>query len=168
MKKFLSILTVLCLLFSVCFADDTPDLVLTENDFVLVLSDVPWLLGESADGLRACAEEALKVQMEYAELESVTGVGFDREYACDKLVFGTCPGENGDLLESVLVMTDEIQTARGACVGMTLAGVADLYGEEFDLELDQMIFTLDSGTMQLIFTIDIETDEVLCWSLILL
>ena len=170
MKKMLCLLLALCLLPLFAVADtETTAAALTADDMAFIFEGVSYHLGDDPAALLAAIEAKYGAAMDKYEYESSYYDGINKEYSNDDLVIDTYPsGENGaDAVETIMVLTDAITTARGACVGMTLDEVAELYGDNnYTLDVDQMICSLEGTNEELIFSIDLETDEVVCWLLL--
>lgn len=170
MKKMLCLLLALCLLPLFAVADTlTTAPALSEEDLTFVFEGVSYRLGTDPAALLAAVEAKYGEAMTKYEYESVYFDGTEKEYSNDVLDIITYPcGEDGaDEIEMIMVLTDEITTVRGACVGMTLDEVAELYGDSnYTLDYDQMICSLEDTGEMLLFSFDAESDEVLCWSLL--
>lgn len=169
MKKMLCLLLALCLLPLFAVADTQAAApALSEEDLAFVFEGVSYRLGDDPAALLAAVEAKYGEAMTKYEYESAYFDGTEKEYSNDMLDIITYPcGEDGaDEIEMIMVLTDEITTVRGACVGMTLDEVAELYGDSnYTLDYDQMSCTLEDSGEMLLFSFDLESDEVLCWSL---
>lgn len=174
LKKMLCLLAALCLLPVFALADPTAEpesegiAPLIEADFLFTFEDAEYALGGEVAPLIAAVEQKYGAAMELVEAESCMFTGKDREYSNADLVIGTYPaGKDGaDVIETIMALSETFMTARGACVGMTLDEVAELYGDNFTLDYDQMIYQMGENGPMLVFNIDLESDEVVCWSLL--
>ena len=165
MRKIAALLLALCLTPTWALGE-TP--ALRAEDFAFSLDGASYALGDPAAPLIAAIEQKAGAPMEQTEAESCMFSGKDREFANDELVIGTYPiGRNGaDVTETIMVFSDAYETARGARVGQTKDEVAALYGEEYVLDYDQMIYQLGQDGPMLVFGIDLESGRVSVWSLI--
>ena len=171
MKKLLCVLLVLCLTPVFALGETVegtqPNVpALTQDDFTFTFESVPYLLGGEA--AVSAIEAKYGAAMDKTEVDSCMFSGKDKEFSNNDLIVGTYPaGKDGqDMIETIMVLSETFETARGACVGMTLDEVADLYGDDFTLDYDQMTYTLPQNGAMLVFSIDLESDEVACWSLL--
>lgn len=167
MKKLLSVLLVLSLLSPACALMEAAVQPLTQEDFAFRFEDVSYQLGAEAAPLIKAISEKNGQEMTVTEADSLLFSGKDRDYAGEGIIVSTYPtGKDGaDAIETVMVLVQDYQTARGAHVGMTLDDIAALYGDEFTLDFDQMIYTLGEGQATLTFAIDADSDTALCWTL---
>ena len=163
MKKLICWLVCLMLPLS-ALAEAAP---LSAEDFVLTIGETVYLLGEEAAPMVA-ALEALTAPMDKTETVSCMFDGMDREFANDAVLVGTYPigVGGGDVVESVMAFTDALTTARGAAVGMTQAEIEALYGTDYVLDWDTMIYALGELEPQLMFTLDLDTGVVVAWMLL--
>ena len=165
MKKLLCLLLCLLLPFAALAEDIAP---LSEEDFLLTVGEDVYPLGEDAAALLAALEALTGEPLAMTESISCMFDGMDREFENEAVLVGTYPigTDGGDVSESVMVFTDALTTARGAAIGMTRADIEALYGADYLLDWDQMVYSLDEIGPQLIFILDLETDAVVGWMLL--
>ena len=163
MKRLLAMLLVLALLPISCFAAEA----LTADDFVLVIDGESFDLGDAAADLVVASEAAFGA-MTKTEADSCMFQGKDREWSNDALAIGSYPigTGNSDVTESVIVYTDQLMTARGACVGMDKETIRTLYGDDYFEDWDQWIYQMGEDGPMLIFSFDLDTDVLLSWMLL--
>ena len=163
MKKLLCLL--LCLTLPLAALAEAATL--TNEDFTLTVGDTAYALGEDAAALVTALEALTGAPLDMTESVSCMFDGMDREFANDAVLVGTYPiGVGGaDVTESVLVFTEALTTARGAAVGMTRAEIEELYGADYFLDWDTMIYSLGALEPQIMFTLDLDTDVVVSWML---
>ena len=165
MKRILCLL--LCLLWPLAaLAEEIAPL--TAEDFTLAAGDQVLALGVDAGPWLEILEEMTGMPFDKTETVSCMFSGMDREYANDALIIGTYPlgADGADVLESVIVLTDAFTTARGAAVGMARAEIEALYGDDYFLDWDTMIYSNGLLEPQLMFTFDLDTEEVVSWMLL--
>lgn len=167
MKKWLSILMVLTLLAPACALGEAAAAPLENADFTFVFDGTVYALGDAAAPLIEAVQKQSGKEMTHAEADSFLFTGKDRDYANEELIISTYPiGKDGvDAIETIMVLSDKYLTSRGARVGMTLDDIAALYGDDFTLDFDQMIYSLGEGQATLTFAIDVDSDTALCWTL---
>jgi hypothetical protein len=136
---------------------------LTEADFVFVYAGQAYHLGEPALPLLQ-AVQAAEGAMRVAEAESCMFTGVDREFESDTLLIATYPiGRGGaDVLETILVVGGEHQTARGISIGDAMDDVAAAYGASYTLDYNQVVYALGDPLTEpvLIFILDLDTGRV--------
>lgn len=170
MKKLLALLLTLLLALP-ALAETLP---LTEEDFVLRLSDAAdapvYPIGEDAAEMLAALEAytGAPVALTFEDADCMLP-GMTREYltADELFVVATrpLPGDpEANTVESVMVITPEIATHRGARVGMTLAEIEALYGTEYALDWDTVVYG-DAFGPQVFFFFDTETWTCIGWML---
>lgn len=161
MKKSIICLVVVCLLCAGVAYAGAP---LEETDFVFAYGDQEFALGGPAQALLDAVGD-----MNMFEADSCMFDGKDREYENDELVLATYPiGPGGaDQLETVLVIGGAHQTARAIGIGSTRAEVEAVYGTDYTLDYDQMVYAMgDPLTAPLLmFTLDLDTDTVVAFAL---
>lgn len=135
-----------------------------DGDMVFIFEDESYGLGMPSLPLIDAVEGKYGSPMEMLETESCMFEGMDKEFSNDDIVLGTYP-INHDQLETVMVFSPEYTTIRGAAVGMSEKEVAALYGNDYMKDYDQMIYSVPTGG-SIIFTLDMETNLVICWALI--
>lgn len=148
---------------------------LTQEDFTLRLAeeaDAPiYRIGDDASalltGLEACTGAPVPMTFEDADCMLP---GMTREYvtADEMIIVATrpLPGDpKANTIESVMVLTPELATHRGARVGMTLAEVEALYGTDYTLDFDTLVYANGEFEPQLIFFFDMDTWTVNGWML---
>ena len=164
MKKLLCLLICLTLPLTALAEAAAP---LTEEDFALTVGETAYALGGDAAALVA-ALEALTAPMDKTETVSCMFDGMDREFENEAVLVGTYPigADGSDVVESVMVFTDALTTARGAAVGMTREDIEAFYGEDYILDWDTMIYSLGEIGPQLMFILDLDTDAVVAWMLL--
>ena len=163
MKKLLCLM--ICLMLPLAaLAEAAP---LSGEDLRLTVGETTFALGEDAAPLVAALEELTGAPLAMTETVSCMFDGMDREFANDEVLVGTYPiGVGGaDVTESVMVFTDALATARGAAVGMTKAEIEALYGMDYFLDWDTMIYSLGELEPQIMFTLDLDTGVVVSWML---
>ena len=163
MKKLLCLL--LCLTLPLAaLAEAAP---LTGEDFLLSVGEESYSLGEEAAPLVEALAALTGAPLDMTETVSCMFDGMDREFANDAVLVGAYPiGAGGsDVTESVMVFTDALTTARGAAVGMTRAEIESLYGTDYFLDWDTMIYSLGELEPQIMFTLDLDTGVVVSWML---
>ncbi len=149
---------------------------LTEADFTLRLTeaeDAPvYLIGEDAAALLAGLEAltGAEVSLVFEDADCMLP-GMTREYATadEGVVLATrpLPGDpDANSIESILVLTPEIATIRGARVGMTLANVEVLYGPPSAVDYDTALYTQGEFAPQILFYFDPDTQVVTGWMLL--
>ena len=165
MKKLLCLLLCLLLPFAALAEEIAP---LSADDFILTVGDAAFALGEDAAPLVEALEALTGAPLEMTETVSCMFSGMDREFAGDAVLVGTYPigADGGDVAESVMVFTDVLATARGAAVGMTREDIEALYGTDYFLDWDTMVYSLGELEPQLMFTLDLETGAVVSWMLL--
>ncbi|MCH5287887.1 MAG: hypothetical protein J1E43_10720 [Christensenellaceae bacterium] len=165
MKKLLCLLICLLLPFAALAEEIAP---LSAEDFALTLEETAFALGGEAAALVEALEALTGAPLAVTETVSCMFSGMDREFANDAVLVGTYPigPDGGDVVESVMVFTDALTTARGAAVGMTKEAVEALYGTDYFLDWDTMIYSLGALEPQLMFTLDLETGVVVSWMLL--
>ena len=164
MKKLLCLL--LCLMLPLAaLAEAAP---LTAEDFIVTVEGESFLPGQDAAPLVSALEALTGAPLNMAVTASCMFDGMDCEYFNDAVLVGTYPiGEDGgDVIESVMVFTDALATERGAVVGMTRAEIEALYGDDYFLDWDTMIYSLGELEPQIMFTLDLDTDVVISWMLL--
>ena len=170
MKKLIALLLTLLLVLP-ALAETLP---LTEADFTLRLSeeaDAPaYPIGEDAAALLAALEAytGAPVAMTFEDTDCMLP-GMTREYltADEMFVVATrpLPGDpDANTVESVMVITPEIATHRGARVGMTLAEIEAFYGVDYALDWDTAVYG-DAFGPQIFFFFDTETWTCIGWML---
>ena len=136
---------------------------LTEADFVFAYAGQAHRLGEPALPLIQ-AIEAAEGAMRVTEAESCMFAGIDREFESDTLLIATYPiGRGGaDVLETILVIGGEHQTARGVSIGDAVDDVVAAYGNGYTLDHNQMVYALGDPLTEpvLIFILDLDTGRV--------
>lgn len=164
MKKLLCLL--ICLALPLAALAEAASL--SSEDFILAVGDADYTLGEDAAALVAALETLTGAPLGMVETVSCMFSGMDREFANDAVLVGTYPigADGGDVTESVMVFTDALTTVRGAAVGMTRAQIEELYGADYFLDWDTMIYSLGELEPQLMFTLDLETGVVVSWMLL--
>ena len=165
MKKLLCLLLCMLLPFAALAEEIAP---LSADDFVLTVGETGFALGEDAAALVEALEALTGEALEMTETVSCMFSGMDREFANDDVLVGTYPigTDGGDVVESVMVFTDALTTVRGAAVGMTKEEIEALYGADYVLDWDTMIYSLGELEPQLMFTLDLETGVVVSWMLL--
>lgn len=165
MKKLLCLLICLLLPFAALAEEIAP---LSTEDFTLTLEETAFVLGGDAAALVEALEALTGAPLAVTETVSCMFSGMDREFANDAALVGTYPiGPDGsDVVESVMVFTDALATTRGAAVGMTKEEIEALYGTDYFLDWDTMIYSLGDLAPQLMFTFDLETGVVVSWMLL--
>lgn len=167
MKKLLCLMLCLMMPFAALAEADNP---LSADDFALTVNDTVYNLayGLNAAELVGVLESHTGAPLAMTETISCMFSGMDREYANDAVVLGTYPigTDGGDLVESIIVLSDAFITDRGAMVGMSKAEVEALYGTDYVLDWDQMIYSLGEMEPQLIFVIDLNTNVVTSWMML--
>ena len=164
MKKLLCLL--LCLTLPLAaLAEVAP---LSAEDFELTVGETVYRLGEDAAALVEALEALTGEPLSKTETVSCMFDGMDREFANDAVLVGTYPigADKSDVVESVMVLTDALATARGAVTGMTKEEVEALYGTDYFLDWNQMIYSQGVLEPQLIFTLDLDTGAVVSWMLL--
>ena len=169
MKRMLVLLLSLLLLTPVLAEE-----LLQAEDFTLRLSDEAgapvYPIGEDAAemlaALEACTGAPVALTFEDADCMLP---GMTREYltADEMFVVATrpLPGDpDANTVESVMVITPEIATYRGARVGMTLGDIEALYGTEYALDWDTAVYG-DAFGPQVFFFFDTETWTCIGWML---
>lgn len=170
MKKLLSLL--LALLLTPALAESPR---LTEEDFTLRLSDAEaapvYPIGEAAEALLSAlaAYTGAPVTMTFEDQDCMLP-GMTREYltADELFVIATrpLPGDAAaNTIESVMVLTDAVATYRGARVGMTLGEIEALYGADYTLDYDTVLYTNGDFEPQMMFFFDTETWTCVGWML---
>ena len=170
MKKLLALLLTLLLALP-ALAETLP---LTEEDFVLRLSDAAdapvYPIGEDAAEMLAALEAytGAPVALTFEDADCMLP-GMTREYltADELFVVATrpLPGDpEANTVESVMVITPEVATHRGARVGMTLGEIEALYGTEYALDWDTAVYG-DAFSPQVFFFFDTETWTCIGWML---
>lgn len=170
MKKLIALLLTLLLAFP-ALAETLP---LTEADFTLRLSDEAdapaYPIGEDAAGLLAALEAhtGAPVAMTFEDADCMLP-GMTREYltADELFVVATrpLPGDPAaNTVESVMVIAPDVATHRGARVGMTLAEIEALYGTEYALDWDTVVYG-DAFGPQIFFFFDTEAWTCVGWML---
>lgn len=157
------IVFIICLLLpNVTLAQVAP---LDETDLTFTYKDTIYHLGENAAPLIDAIGE-----MDVFEMESCLFDGMDKEFSNDSLVVGTYPcGVNGqDVVETIMVLTADIPTPRGAKIGMRKEDIIALYGQDFTLDYDQMSYAMDHSSTcpMLVFAFDISTDIIVSYYMI--
>ena len=165
MKKLACLLLCLMLPFAAMSESAAP---LTDEDFTLLIGETVCALGEEPADLVAALEALTGEPLTITESVSCMFDGTDREFENEAAVVGTYPigPDGGDAVESVIVFTDAIGTVRGATVGMTKADIEALYGADYFLDWDQMVYSAGEWEPQLIFILDLETETVVGWMLL--
>lgn len=171
MKKLLALL--LILLLALPALADMP--ALTTEDFTLRLTEgedaATYRPGDDAAallaGLKACTGAPVVMTFEDADCMLP---GMTREYvtADEMIIVATrpLPGDAAaNTVESVMVLTPEVATHRGARVGMTLADVEALYGTDYALDFDTVVYTNGEFEPQILFFFDLDTWTVTGWML---
>ncbi len=94
------------------------------------------------------------------EADSCLFAGKDREYADDNLVIGTLPkGEKGaDIIETMMVLGGDYVTLRGISVGDTLDDVLAAYGEPYQEEYGQLVYTLTDEPLSPLLVFEVEPE----------
>ena len=164
MKKLFCLL--MCLMLPLAaLAEAAP---LTAEDFIITVGDGSYLPGDEAAPLVAALEALTGEPLNMTVTMSCMFSGMDCEYFNDAVLVGTYPiGVDGsDVIESVMVFTDALATERGAMVGMTRAEIEALYGTDYFLDWDTMIYSLGELEPQIMFTLDLDTDVVISWMLL--
>lgn len=170
MKKLIALLLTLLLALP-ALAEALP---LTEEDFTLRLSDEAgapvYPIGEDAAEMLAALEAytGAPVALTFEDADCMLP-GMTREYltADEMFVVATrpLPGDpDANTVESVMVITPEIATHRGARVGMTLGDIEALYGTEYALDWDTVVYG-DAFGPQVFFFFDTETWTCIGWML---
>ena len=138
---------------------------LTADDLVLTLGDEDFELGCPAADMVKAAEKLLG-RLTKSEADSCMFDGKDREWTNDAITIGSYPIGEGksDVVESVIVTTDTLQTARGVMTGMSKQDIITLYGEGTE-DWDQLTYRTEEGPM-IIFTFDLDTQQLLSWMLL--
>ncbi|MBQ7848752.1 MAG: hypothetical protein IJ343_03420 [Clostridia bacterium] len=147
--------------------------VLTAEDFTLRLSDAPdaeaFAVGDPAEALLKALESftGAPVVMTFEDQDCMLP-GMTREYttADELFVLATrpLPGDpQANTLESVMVLTPQVATARGARVGMTLEEITALYGDGYVLDYDTAFYGNGMLEPQLLFFFDTQTWTVTAW-----
>lgn len=150
--------------------------VLTAEDFTLRLSDAEdapvFTIGEAAEPLLTALEAftGAPVALTFEDQDCMLP-GLTREYltADEMFVLATrpLPGDpQANTLESVMVLTPQVATSRGARVGMTLEEITALYGAEYQLDYDTVFYSNGDFEPQLLFFFDTETWTVTAWLLL--
>lgn len=165
MRRIAAFLLALCLMPLSAFGEVLP---LSAEDFTFTFNGTDYLLGGAAAPLIKAIEEKIGAPMQRTEAESCMFSGKDREFEGGDLVIGTYPiGPNGaDATETVMAFSDAYETARGARVGLTKDEVAALYGGDYVLDYDQMIYQPKPDGPMLVFGIDLTSGLVSYWALI--
>lgn len=171
MKKLIALLLAL-LLTAPALAETLP---LTEEDFTLRLAeaeDAPvYAVGEDAQALLAALEAytGAPVAMTFEDADCMLP-GMTREYVTADGMFALAtrplPGDaQANTVESVMVLTPDVATHRGARVGMTLEEIGVLYGTDYALEWDTVIY---GGILepQVYFFFDTQTWTCIGWMLL--
>lgn len=170
MKKLLSLL--LALLLTPALAESPR---LAEEDFTLRLSDAEaapvYPIGEEAEALLSAlaAYTGAPVTITFEDQDCMLP-GMTREYltADELFVIATrpLPGDAAaNTIESVMVLTDAVATYRGARVGMTLGEIEALYGADYTLDYDTVLYTNGDFEPQMMFFFDTETWTCVGWML---
>ena len=165
MKKLICLLLCLLLPLAALAEAAAP---LTAADFTLTAGENVLVLGSGAALWLEALEALTGTPLDKTETVSCMFDGMDREYANDAVIVGTYPiGEGGgDAVESVIVFTDALRTARGAAVGMAQEEIEALYGDDYFLDWDTMIYSQGMLEPQLMFTLDLESGAVISWMLL--
>lgn len=167
MKKLLCLLLCLMLPLAALAEEIAP---LSEEDFTLTVGETAHALGEDAAAMVAALEELIGAPLAIAETTSCMFDGMDREFGdWETVLVGTYPIGPGksDVVESVTVAIDALTTARGASVGMTKEEIEALYGTDYFLDWDTMIYSLGEFDPQLMFILDPDTRTVVvAWMLL--
>lgn len=169
MKKLMLFLLLLCLA-GTALAQEP---ILTEEDFTFRLQEngKVYRLGDAAETLLKDlpAVTGGEVIMTFEDQDCMLP-GMTREYitADESIVLATRPlpgDEKANTLETIQVLTDAYATARGARVGMTLAEIEALYGQEYSLDYDTVFYANGPLEEQLMFFFDMETWTCVGWML---
>lgn len=171
MKKLLVLL--LTLLLALPALADTP--VLTAEDFTLRLSeaeDAPvYRLGDDVAALLTGLEgyTGAPAVMTFEDADCMLP-GMTREYvAADEMIIVATrplPGNAAaNTIESVMVLTPEVATPRGARIGMALAEIEALYGTDYVQDFDTVIYANGEFEPQILFFFDLDTWTVTGWML---
>ena len=150
-----------------CQAEEAASL--DEKDFVLFLqAGVEIHLGQDAEAAASLLAAQSGLAFDCLEADSCMFSGKDKEYSNEALVLGSYPigPQGGDALESMLIFSPDYQTARGAKVGFSKAEIETLYGLNYVLDYDQMLYQYGEDGPMLIFTLNVETDAVTNWMLL--
>lgn len=170
MKKLIALLLTLLMTLP-ALAETLP---LTEEDFTLRLSDEAgapaYPIGEDAAALLAALEDCTgaPVALTFEDTDCMLP-GMTREYltADEMFVVATrpLPGDpDANTVESVMVISPEIATHRGARVGMTLTEIEAFYGVDYALDWDTVVYG-DAFGPQIFFFFDTETWTCIGWML---
>lgn len=146
---------------------------LTDEDFTLRLSDAAdapvYPIGENADALLSALAEftGAPVAMTFEDQDCMLP-GMTHEYltADEMFVVATRPlpdDAQANTIESIMVLTDAVTTHRGARVGMNLEEIAALYGADYALDYDTVLYTNGDFEPQLMFFFDTETWQCVGW-----
>ncbi len=171
MKRLLSLLFAL-LLTVPAFAEASA---LTAEDYTLRLSeetDAPvFALGDEAEALLAALANytGAPVAMTFEDQDCMLP-GMTREYltADEMFVLATrpLPGDPAaNTVESIMVLTDQVATHRGARVGMLLQEIEALYGADYALDYDTAFYANGDFDPQVMFFFDTETWVCVGWML---
>lgn len=168
MKKLLALFICLMLPLAALAEEIAP---LSGEDLTLTVGEAVYTLGGDAAALVEALEALTGEPLVMTESVSCMFEGMDREFENEAVLVGAYPiGPGGsDVLESVMVFADTLVTARGAAVGMTKAEIEALYGMAYELDWNEMVYSLPGEPDHepvLIFVLDLETDEVVSWMLL--
>jgi len=136
---------------------------LTEDDFVFVFEGQAYCLGGPALPLIEALQAA--EPMDVFEAESCMFTGLDKEFQGKTLLIATYPiGPGGaDVLETIMAVGGDHQTARGIAIGAGMDDVIAAYGLDYILDYDQMMYAVGDALTEpvLVFHLDLETCSVI-------
>ena len=167
MKKLLCLFLCLLLPLGALAEEIAP---LSMEDATLVIGDTVYTLDDDPAALIAALEALTGGPLAMTESVSCMFSGMDREYENEAVLVGTYPiGKNGgDMIESVIIYTDALATARGATVGMTTDDIRALYGEPYFIDWNELLYYLtedanspDEFGPGIYFGFDLDTGEII-------
>lgn len=158
MKKFLAVLVsvVLCFGLVACGGKEEPkadDSQAAANGakvdgYVYDANGVVMTMDDEADAIVTALGEPIS----YFESASCAFEGLDKTYTYDGFTLNTYPDESGkDLVSSVVLNDDTVETKEGAKLGMEASEIESIYGTEYE-DLNGS-FVYYKGGMRLTFVI---------------
>ena len=87
----------------------------------------------------------------YFEVASCAFEGLDKVYTYDHFVINTYPLEGKDLVSSVVLMDDLVETPEGAYIGCSVTDVVDAYGEGYKETAGAYTYSKDGMDLMFLF-----------------
>jgi len=138
---------------SVALVDDDMDEEVETNDskgYVFEYDGQTIVIDDNA----ASTIAALGEPVSYFEAASCAFEGLDKMYTYSSFELDTYPTGDDDFVSAIIFKDDSISTPEGIRIGSSLADVTAAYGDSYEEEVGQIVYTKDGMTLTFVIADD--------------